>query len=161
MGLDMYLYCNSKQLTKEVNSLMYPTQGSDRIDWAEWYSKRGIIMYWRKANAIHKWFVENVQDGKDDCGTYDVEADQLKALLEACESVLADRSLADELLPTEDGFFFGSTDYDEWYFEGLEYTATALRRILGRVVSDDESPWYCVLDGEPDWYVTFQYHSSW
>ena len=23
------------------------------------------------------------------------------------------------LLPTTDGFFFGSTDYDDWYFDGL------------------------------------------
>ena len=26
------------------------------------------IASWRKANAIHKWFVDNVQDGVDDCG---------------------------------------------------------------------------------------------
>ena len=25
------------------------------------------VGYWRKANAIHKWFVDNVQDGNDDC----------------------------------------------------------------------------------------------
>ena len=27
------------------------------------------VGYWRKANAIHGWFVRNVQNGKDDCGT--------------------------------------------------------------------------------------------
>lgn len=25
------------------------------------------IAYWRKANAIHRWFVDNVQNGTDDC----------------------------------------------------------------------------------------------
>ena len=25
------------------------------------------VGYWRKANQIHNWFVENVQDGEDDC----------------------------------------------------------------------------------------------
>ena len=28
------------------------------------------VGYWRKANAIHKWFVDNVQKGEDDCGEY-------------------------------------------------------------------------------------------
>ena len=34
--------------------------------------------YWRKANAIHRWFVENVQDGKDDCGEYFVPPSSLE-----------------------------------------------------------------------------------
>ena len=25
------------------------------------------VAYWRKANAIHSWFVENCQDGVDEC----------------------------------------------------------------------------------------------
>ena len=29
--------------------------------------------YWRKASAIHKWFVDNCQEGDDDCGTYLVD----------------------------------------------------------------------------------------
>ena len=29
------------------------------------------------------------------------------------------KKLASELLPTRDGFFFGSTEYNEWYFEYL------------------------------------------
>ena len=28
--------------------------------------------YWRKANQIHKWFVDNVQGGIDDCRPYPV-----------------------------------------------------------------------------------------
>lgn len=39
------------------------------------------IAYWRKANHIHKWFVDNVQYGVDDCGTYEVtEADLKKTI---------------------------------------------------------------------------------
>ena len=26
--------------------------------------------YWRKSNQIHKWFVDNVQGGEDNCGDY-------------------------------------------------------------------------------------------
>src|SRR5579862_181220 len=47
------------------------------------------VMYWRKANHIHKWFVDNVQDGKDDCNGYDVSQDQLAELLQVCEKVIA------------------------------------------------------------------------
>lgn len=40
----------------------------------------------------------------------------VKDLLSRCNEVLNDHSKASELLPTCAGFFFGSTDYDEWYF---------------------------------------------
>lgn len=34
------------------------------------------------------------------------------------------------LLPTADGFFFGSTDYDEWYVEDIKDTAEQLNHVL-------------------------------
>ena len=37
--------------------------------------------YWRKANHIHQWFVENIQDGNDDCCEYYVPRERLKELL--------------------------------------------------------------------------------
>ncbi len=97
--------------------------------------------YWRKANQIHRWFVNNVQEGVDDCGIYEVYGEQLLELVELCRRVLADHSLADSLLPSQEGFFFGSTEYDEYYFADLESTIEQLE------------------DVEPDtWY---EYSSSW
>lgn len=52
-------------------------------------------MYWRKANHIHNWFVENVQDGIDNCATYYVSPGHLKALLDACERVIEASELVD------------------------------------------------------------------
>lgn len=46
-------------------------------------------MYWRKANAIHNWFVQNVQSGNDDCGHYDVSKDDLITLRDLCDIVIA------------------------------------------------------------------------
>lgn len=46
------------------------------------------VLYWRKANAIHNWFVENVQNGKDDCGDYYVTVEHLIELKNVCEEVL-------------------------------------------------------------------------
>ena len=86
--------------------------------------------YWRKQNQIHRWFVENIQNGTDDCGEYYVSKDSLESLLELCEKVKADNALADELLPGASGFFFGGTDYDEWYFNGIDNTIEILNEAL-------------------------------
>jgi hypothetical protein len=86
--------------------------------------------YWRKQNQIHRWFVDNVQNGVDNCGEYYVDIDDLKTLLELCEKVKADHSLAEELLPSASGFFFGGTDYDEWYYNGIDNTIDILKEAL-------------------------------
>jgi hypothetical protein len=86
--------------------------------------------YWRKQNQIHRWFVENIQNGTDDCGEYYVSKTDLETLLKLCEKVKADNALADELLPGASGFFFGGTEYDEWYFNGIDNTIEILKEAL-------------------------------
>jgi hypothetical protein len=103
------------------------------------------VMYWRKANAIHKWFVDTIQGGIDECEPHAVTAGELRELKIACNLVLENRDLADDLLPTESGFFFGSLEYDDWYFENLVKTVNGLDDILVEA-SDDE---------------VFVYQSSW
>ena len=47
------------------------------------------IGYWRKANAIHQWFVDNVQDGEDDCDYHrEVTEEDLIALRDLCVDVI-------------------------------------------------------------------------
>lgn len=92
------------------------------------------VYYWRKANAVHDWFVRTVQDGEDEGQESDpMDADLLTDLIHRCEAVVADHSKAQELLPTAGGFFFGSTEYDEWYFKGLAETAKDLRSVIEEV----------------------------
>lgn len=88
------------------------------------------VAYWRKANAIHNWFVYNVQNGNDDGGTYKVKKEQLEKLLYICEIVLNNLILADKLLPTKDGFFFGDISYNKIYVKKLEETVEQLEKIL-------------------------------
>jgi len=110
-------------------------------------------MYWRKANQIHKWFVDNVQDGKDDCGEYSVPVEKLIELRDVVAKVLKNRKLARQLLPPQEGFFFGTYDYDEWYWKKLEETMEGLNKILRGVTLDtlaEKSP-----SGE------YTYRSSW
>lgn len=86
--------------------------------------------YWRKANAIHEWFVKNVQEGEDDCREAYVDRKQLQDLVETCHAVLKDHSLAPKLLPTRSGFFFGNTDYNSFYYEDLNNTVDRLEQVL-------------------------------
>jgi len=46
------------------------------------------VMYWRKANHIHAWFVDNVQNGEDNGREYLVDWDKLRELLSACTKVI-------------------------------------------------------------------------
>ncbi len=119
------------------------------------------VAYWRKANAIHNWFVENVQQNEDDCEEYALIEEDMIALRDLCRQVLAasklipgkvstgytfdgdkkvhsfkdgqvieDSSVAEELLPTAGGFFFGQTSYDEDYYEDIRYTEETLTKLL-------------------------------
>lgn len=90
----------------------------------------GVVMYWRKANAVHRWFVETVQGGADDCDQYRVHSEALAGLVDLAERVTVDHALAEDLLPSQAGFFFGDTDYDEWYFSDIEETARTLKQVM-------------------------------
>jgi hypothetical protein len=103
-----------------------------------------VCAYWRKANAIHGWFVKNVQKGVDDCGNYDVGIDKLKELKALCQKTLEEKNPS--LLPPTEGFFFGGTDIDQWYWESITDTITQLDRIFNLPDLDQ---------------LGFSYHSSW
>lgn len=87
------------------------------------------VGYWRKANQIHNWFVKNIQHNVDNCEEYFVSKEQLKTLLKICKQVLKNKELASELLPTTNGFFFGGTEYDEYYFKDIKHTISILESL--------------------------------
>jgi len=90
------------------------------------------LVYWRKANWIHNWFVVNCADGVDECQPIKVTNDDLQKLLTIVTDVLEDHNKAPKLLPTIQGFFFGGQDYDEYYFDYLEFTKTKIEEVLKR-----------------------------
>lgn len=69
----------------------------------------------RKVNLIVSFF-----NYEDNCSYMVIQKDKINELLDACNAVLGDHDKAEEFLPTQSGFFFGSTDYDEWYFKNVE-----------------------------------------
>lgn len=119
--------------------------------YSEWdiekkYGHMGIIdnvAYWRKQNAIHRWFVDNIQDGEDDCMYHaEVTKNDLRELLSLCQRVLLDNSLANDLLPTQGGFFFGDTTYDEWYLQGIQETVDQIYKIFNTTDFEKEMIYY-------------------
>lgn len=136
MGLDMYLY-EKEYVSKyrDEDKWIALSEASGRDYDVEDYNS-GVryvtheVGYWRKANAIHRWFVNNVQNGMDDCNEYHVSRDSLKELRSLCEEVIDNPSLAMELLPPSYGFFFGSQDIDSWYLDDLESTVDIIDKAL-------------------------------
>jgi len=100
--------------------------------------------YWRKSNQIHNWFVQNVQQGQDDCREYYVSHEKLEELRELCRKVLFEKNPT-ALMPVA-GFFFGSDDVDEWYWEDIKHTIKKLDKIINH----------------KDYHeLSFSYQSSW
>jgi hypothetical protein len=148
MGLDMYLevrkYVSLADWVQENGEVVKkPVQvGLDVLELAglsavasgESYgvSISATAIYWRKANAIHKWFVDTLAKGVDECQDIYVERKDLETLRNLVSMVVASKNVAvaQEHLPTTSGFFFGNTDYDEWYWYDMEYTLKELNRVL-------------------------------
>ncbi len=173
MGLDMSLYRTRKIKNRELNEILeleeklYAEEltGKELVEIEPYLVQRKYgkslldeVMYWRKANAIHKWFVDNIQNGDDNCGYYEITKKDIEVLLDTVTDVynsLKDKkrvtqvfknedgktyeddcylvdelSVAKELLPTQDGFFFGGTHYNEYYFEMIVETMNKCKEIV-------------------------------
>lgn len=150
MGLDMYLAVESTMakedlvtfLEKEDLARYWSWSGQDESvqalgnyeDGTEEEDVYPVIAYWRKANAIHAWFVRTQADGVDECQKIPVHLPALKELRDTCVRIIeagATQEAAEEHgLPTQGGFFFGSTSYNEWYKSDLEDTVKQLDAIL-------------------------------
>lgn len=137
MGLDQYLY-RSEYLSDYNHDKGMNNPAFKAIEELFGYSACQdyphmnvdiCVAYWRKANAIHKWFCD-LDGGRDECQRIYVTSTALKNLRDICKEVFNDHSKAKDLLPTTSGFFFGSDSYDEWYFINLENTISILDPLI-------------------------------
>jgi hypothetical protein len=129
------------------------------------------LMYWRKANQIHGWFVHNTQEVVEEVKYY-VTKEDLQNLLDVCKQVLdvmgkskmktvqvrsgwsgGEETYSDvetydcedeirELLPPTEGFFYGSYEIDEWYKNNIEETVEFLERELPKSDEHDDFEYY-------------------
>lgn len=114
MGLDMSLY----KLKREQRVPDYIGEVSEEV------------LYWRKANQIHNWFVENIQRGQDNKSKNEVSKEQLIQLQKLVNEVIENNSKAEELLPSLEGFFYGDAEYNERYFKQLRGTKRKLKKVI-------------------------------
>lgn len=145
MGLDMYL--------KGKRFMWYKEREDEAWQELDKYTKgRKVSLielelgYWRKANAIHGWFVRNVQGNVDNCDEYVVKYSDLVKLRDVCFEALANKN--PELLPPTEGFFFGSSAVDEWYWGEIDSTYEMMKDLC-----QDED----IINGVVDVF----YQSSW
>lgn len=159
MGLDMYLereiYVGRYQDGTIDDTVDFAgMSGQDmKIQRSKVTKLRVEEAYWRKANAIHKWFVDNIQDGVDDCGTYEVPDEDLVKLYETCSKAYLTKDPT--LIPPGEGFFFGSAEVDDYYWQQIYRTMGILNPMMEELKKG--------FDERTDEYraSSFYYSSSW
>ena len=148
MGLDMYFYArkttyksfskwDTPESTKEVN---YPEDLKTFSDYIYDRNFKSVqtetiyqIGYFRKFNALHSYIVKTFADGIDNCQDiilYKEDVEQIKKVLDDILNAHQRVEKAKEILPTQSGFFFGGTDYDEFYFEDVKVAADLMQNLL-------------------------------
>jgi hypothetical protein len=164
MGLDMYLtkktYIGAnyehRGVSGNIDLTIKDSPVNINLNRVTYISEN--IGYWRKANQIHNWFVENVQGGEDDCRDYSVSREDFENLLQTVNLVLdakgtsEENSVIEDNLPTSDGFFFGTTVINDWYWGDLESTKQIVSDVLAEMDEDAKNP---------NLWVDYYYTSSW
>ena len=103
------------------------------------------VGYWRKFNALHNYIVQNCADGVDNCQEIEISKDEMKEILEVLIKVhnmkntlleSGNTEKLNDLFPTSKGFFFGSTEYDEYYFQDVKDTIELFTELLKEEKTD-------------------------
>ncbi len=165
MGLDSYLYKKTsvevggdtplnERYSVEVkkggfNSKIKPERISYIIE---------HVGYWRKFNALHNYIVENYADGRDEFQKIGLHEDDLREMLNTLNQAkdVLDRNVSDEvkadklsrILPTAEGFFFGSNEYDDYYAENVAYTISLLTDLLDECEGCEDD---CIFYYQASW----------
>ncbi len=148
MGLDQYLTAK-KYVSKWDYSQDYSDKSikqdfedllpMDAPDIAKYGQFAGITVvypagYWRKANAIHNYFVQTLGGGVDECQDMYVPRESLSELRQRCQDVIASDNMEEKAqevgLETVSGFFFGDNEYSDWYKEDLKLTIEICDHVL-------------------------------
>lgn len=125
MGLDMFL-----TVRKKDNPI---------FDWDNDVED----VYFRKLNWIRNWLVKHLGLNEDECAEdVLVPKEKLEELLSDVHAVLNNHDLAEQLLPTKGGFFFGGTDYCDYYFDSLIGIETEIQALLITTDFETEDVYY-------------------
>lgn len=109
---------------KEFNSLQ--NEYDELNPWKE-------VAYFRKVNFLLPFF-----EYCEDCSRLEIDDYKIDELLVKCKQVLEDHSLAETLLPTQCGFYFGNTEYNDWYFDEVKEVYDKFSEIAEDFNSDED-----------------------
>ena len=91
------------------------------------------VAYFRKVNFLLPFF-----EYGENCSRLEIDGYKIDELLVKCKQVLEDNSLAETLLPTQGGFFFGNTEYNDWYFYYVKEVYDKFSEIAEDFNSDED-----------------------
>lgn len=91
------------------------------------------VGYFRKVNCVYRYFEDKLTDE-----TAWVTKDECEDIVKRCSAVLENPDLASELMPTRSGFFFGSTEYDKYYFSDLKNIRKQFKSFIKYFKTDDD-----------------------
>ena len=91
------------------------------------------VAYFRKVNFLIPFF-----GYEENCSNIEIDKYQVEDLIEACKEVLANHDKASFLLPTQAGLFFGSTDYDDLYFDDVQNVKEKFEEVLADFDMDED-----------------------
>ena len=137
MGLDMYFYLRKYESQSKWDEKAAVLNYDEDLKGLENYIfKRNFksvetkyqVGYFRKFNALHSYIVKTFANGVDECQEIYLSKKDLNKLLDALKSVSKDN--ASQVLPTQTGFFFGSQNYDEYYFEDVKEAIELITKML-------------------------------
>lgn len=92
------------------------------------------VAYFRKVNFLLPYF-----GYEENCTHIEITKQQVEDIVGDCKKLLVIQltetnekfvEKAQEIMPTERGFFFGSTEYDEWYVHDLKEVLEKFSKLL-------------------------------
>ena len=141
MGLDMYLYkrlyTKNWEHTPEESRFQITVIKNGEVleDFSNPTYVTTEIAYWRKFNALHGYIVDTYASGEDNCQDIYLEYSDLEDILNMLKEVLESKDSSN--LPPREGFFFGSDEVDEYYWEDVKESIRLFEDILSRKGSED------------------------
>ncbi len=105
----------------------------------QWLNKNGEnVITWRKCNQIHGYF-NKLFNGIDNLSEETVTIENIKELHSLCEKVLNEHNEESSkmFLPVMKGCFFGCYEYNDYYYEDVEWTRERLGELINNHCSGD------------------------
>lgn len=97
------------------------------------------LFYYRKLNSLQNYFESNFNI--DNCEKVELTLDIVNDIKNLVDTVIKDNTEESAIknFPTTNGFFYGGTDYDKWYFNNLNNISRDMNELLTKYKDDLEN----------------------